>query len=991
MAVSGVARTSPMAMAREFDQAARKITVANVNFARSEKRLEAVQGMADVAVAVSDEASWAALASSMGAVLGLFGPYGRMAGIVLTVAGLVADRVQKMGEADAKAAGIQDRLKLVMENGKLLTDSAEERARKLADEARQLVGRDFDAVISELERENAALQAEVAEKQAALTRTQAGLDAGDERQRAFNRNDPAQKARLDHERRAADAAAKRQKEVQELLAKARASKEEFLGKAADPPPDSELGRMLATGKVEQYSRTLAEARERADDCTGAVKEQTKALGEDTKARTESEAAIKAQNATLADGVRLVEEQTNAVAGFSEAEAKRKAELERFQADVGRTSAELSGVLSNAVWSGLTGDGDTKSIVDWFQNLFKKIATEALTARIVMPIVQPIIGSVPGLFGISAPANQNVAALPAGAQQGFGIPGLASGASSLWSLFNGTSPTLFNIGSGIATSSLGQSLGLSQSAVGLIPEAVAGDVMLTGAGGHFIKGVQAAPWGIIGSLGANMLGLGSANPVINMVSGTLGSVAGGMAGSAALGSIFGAAGGPIGAVAGAFLGTALGGLFGNKKPSDFATGATIDPMTGKLSGRWDDKSNDENRQFLQQSSTVVANLGALLREEGATRLSSVALHIGSRDGLRYKVGNVSGNTGTDAERYQEEIARALIAQAEGLSAQARQVLGRTDLSDLGQAAADLALSRTIADLEAGLTQTDIAIRELNRTYDEQIRKAQELGLETTRLAEQRSKEISRLQEQRQTSMMDIEYGLAARVWRGRGDPAQALQADLLMFDFSARQQRIGLRDQLEALGELTSAYGVEMTRRLEEALALERAEVVEAGNERILAAEQELARKRAQAEQSALSVIGGITQYVRSISTGEMSGLAPEQQLGLARSQFHAVSGAALAGDFGSLRQITGYADSLLRAARQQYGSGAGYAGAFAEVTEVLSRLSSIDPDQLTQQAFVVETRSQTQTLVTELQALRREVEMLRRETGQSGNAPARAA
>jgi hypothetical protein len=978
MAVSGVARISPMAMTREFDQAAQKAKVANVNFARSEKLLEGVQGTADVAVAVSDEASWAALASSMGAVLGIFGPYGRVAGIVLTVAGLVADRVQKMGEADAKAVAIQDRLKLVIENGKLLTDSAEERARKLADEARQFVDRDFDAIISELERENAALQAEVAEKQATLTRTQAGLDAGDERQRAFNRNDPTQKTRLDHERRAADAAVKQQKEAQELLAKARASKEEFLGKAADPPPDSELGRMLATGKVEQYSRTLAEARERANDCTGAVKEQTKALGEDTQARAESEAAIKAQNATLADGVKLVEEQTNAVAGFSEAEAKRKAELERFQADVGRTSAELSGVLSNAVWSGLTGGGDTKSIVDWFRNLFKKIATDALSTKIFMPIVQPIIGSVPGLFGIPAPANQNMAALPAGAQQGFGIPSLASGASSLWSLFNGTSPTLFNIGSGIATSSLGQSLGLSQSAVGLIPEAVAGDVMLTGAGGHFIKGVQAAPWGIIGSLGANMLGLGSANPVINMVSGTVGSVAGGMAGSAALGSILGAAGGPIGAVTGAFLGTALGGLFGGKPSVGPNYSVHFGPDGFQTALVDNDFSMDE---AWRNGEALAASIAAITDLTGGRNTSRFGIGWTKNGFEIHNFGGVAGRMG----QFQDigaTLRHALTREGAitGGDAEMMHVLSRSKANDAEGLVSDLQFAQGVLDLNRGLSQTAISIREVAKGYDEQIRRAKELGLATDALREARAKEIAGLREAEQRALAASEASLRIRELTLAGQDEEALRVRL---EEQRAAELHSARQAVEA-GLMTERQ----YKRLVSVLNGEVAQALKAFEEQ---AGQSAAALRNSAAQTATAAIGGIAQYVRSISIGDMSALAPERQFGLARSRFNAVSGAALAGDFGSLQQITSYADSLLRAARQQYGSGVGYADTFAQVTDVLSRLSAIDPERLTQRAFVTETRSQTQTLVTELQALRKEVEMLRREQQQGGNRPVRAA
>lgn len=411
MAVSSMARTSPMAVMPEFKQAEQRIKAQSVNLAGTTKALEGMQGMADVAVGVSDGDSWGALASSVATVLALFGPYGRAAGVALTLIGLLADQIDKQGEANAKMAGLQTRLKRAVEGGQMLTDSAAERARKLADQARQIASRNFDAIISDLEKENAALQAEVAEKRASLANVEANLDhPAEDRRRASNQNDPIQKDRLRNDRLALDDALRRQKEVREILDKARAEKAAFLEKAADPPPDSDLGRILADGTVEQYSRTLAEARERVDECTGAVKEQAKAVGEDTRARAASEAAIKAQNAALAEGAELARDQMDAAGGSSEVNAERQEELKRFQNEVERISADLSGVLSDAVWNGLTGDGDTKSITEWFQNLFKKIANDALTTNIILPISTPGPGAARGrlFLGHGAPDQSGCA-------------------------------------------------------------------------------------------------------------------------------------------------------------------------------------------------------------------------------------------------------------------------------------------------------------------------------------------------------------------------------------------------------------------------------------------------------------------------------------------------------------------------------------------------------------------------------------------------------
>jgi hypothetical protein len=961
MAVSGTARTSLTAGTRAFEQAEQRVKAENVNLARSGKMVEAAQGTADFAVAVSDGASWGALASSLSTVLALFGPYGQAAALALTAAGLVADQIQKMGQADAKAVGLQARLSLAIESGMLLTDNAEERARKLAEQARQLVERDFDAVISDLEKENAALQAEVAEKQAALTRTEEGFDAGDERQRAFNHNDSTQKARLDHERRVADAVARRQKEVQELLAKAQASREEFLGEAADPPPDSELGRMLATGKVEQYSRTLDEARERTEDCTGAVREQAKALGEDTQARTESEAAIAAQNAALADGVKLVQEQKKGVGNLSEAEVKRQAELKRFQADVDRTSADLAGVLSNAVWSGLTGDGDTKSIVDWFQNLFKKIATEALTANIMLPISTHIVGGVLGLFGGPAPANQNVAG-------GAGIGGVgtilqagsvANNAGLFGSAFAGVGTSVTGLLStplwtGVPAAQAAGAMAIPNGASAALPTFTIGNA-LGAAGIGFFAG------SIPGMLGAS-----------KPVSAGIGAVGGALLGAAMFT-------GPLAPIIGGAAGI-LGGLLGGASKPTVGPNYSVHFGSGGFQTALVDNgfSMDEARR---NGEALAASITAITELTGGRNTSRFGIGWTKHGYEIHNFGGVAGRMG-QFQDIGSTLRHALTRPGAiaGGDAEMLRVLSRSRAKDAEGLIGDLQFAQGVVDLNRGLRQTEIAIREVAKGYDEQIRRAKELGLATDALREARAKEIAGLREAEQRMLAASEASLRVRELTLAGRDEEALRVRL---EEQRAAELHAARQAVEA-GSMTE----KQYRRLVSVLNGEMAQALEAFEEQ---AGQSAAALRNSAAQTATAAVGGITQYVRSISIGDMSALAPEQQFGLARSRFNAVSGAALAGDFGSLQQITGYADSLLQAARQQYGSGAGYAETFAQVTDVLSRLSAIDPERLTQRAFVTETRSQTQTLVTELQALRKEVEMLRREQQQGGNRPVRAA
>lgn len=205
--------------------------------------------------------------------------------------------------------------------------------------------------------------------------------------------------------------------------------------------------------------------------------------------------------------------------------------------------------------------------------------------------------VSGLFSSGAAAQTGAAAGQAqsGASGGSGSLSLqnAGSLSSASSLLTG-SQSLYNAGKWFSMSSAGQWLGLS-STTALTPVtmaagnaaaygggltgnllaapsmgagATASSASLTGLGSAFSDGLSYSPWGVVGSLGAGLLGIGkNADPYAKMALSTVGSIGGGMAGaaigggmsSAILGMEAGSVLGPIGAIVGAALGTALSGL------------------------------------------------------------------------------------------------------------------------------------------------------------------------------------------------------------------------------------------------------------------------------------------------------------------------------------------------------------------------------------------------------------------------------------------------
>ncbi|PWC86046.1 hypothetical protein TSH100_13810 [Azospirillum sp. TSH100] len=247
-------------------------------------------------------------------------------------------------------------------------------------------------------------------------------------------------------------------------------------------------------------------------------------------------------------------------------------LTQYANDVKATSKEIAGSISENLYDRLTDPSKATSVVDFFKSIFKRIGLAALENAVVLPIVTSVVGAAPSLFGVQAPAG---AGGIAGAAQGSG--GLLSNATSLvslgrsgWQLLSGGSGLAATQAAGsFATSSLGEALGLSTSAAGVIPEAAATDLMLTSTGNAVVGAAgtigAAMPYGAIGGFGGAYLSnrfMGGSK-----VGGALTGAALG-AGSAALGASIwgmGAVGGPWGIAAAAVI-SAVMAMLGSQKKS-----------------------------------------------------------------------------------------------------------------------------------------------------------------------------------------------------------------------------------------------------------------------------------------------------------------------------------------------------------------------------------------------------------------------------------------
>jgi Transglycosylase SLT domain len=214
----------------------------------------------------------------------------------------------------------------------------------------------------------------------------------------------------------------------------------------------------------------------------------------------------------------------------------------------------------------------------------------------------------------------------------------------------------------------------------------------------------------------------------------------------------------------------------------------------------------------------------------------------------------------------------------------------------------------------------------------------------------------------------------------GSQIAALNAQLNAFDVQAQQQRTALDKQIVAMYgatiRSTAGYGNEMA-MLERTLGEERLAIQKQYNEQLA--------------QQAQASVSNLANYAQKLLTSNQSPLSPTAQYQLSSNQFNAVLGAARAGDYNSLQNITTYADSLLQASSAYFGTGTQYVSDFKRVLDAINSLASMTPDQLTAAVYRQETRSATQQLVDSLAQIRAEVAALRSQVAQGSLAPSRLA
>ena len=324
----------------------------------------------------------------------------------------------------------------------------------------------------------------------------------------------------------------------------------------------------ATAEAARAAADLRQRNEALDDYIAGLETEVTLAGMGTEERERHVALLKAaelvqRQLTEEEAAQVsIAVQQRQAAERAAAEEERQAAAARRRRETAQQEERRAAEEARRDWEH-TGD----RIVDFFSDAFAQVRSdgtatmqdladdvrEALTRTlsqismevIVRPIVQSL-GSGGGLSGLSDLAPRGMAA--AGSASQSSITSAIGAASALFRDPSTFGTTAWQFGASNAPG-LMQSLGLAQSVPVVGPGSVTTAIVPTAFGSHLAAGINASPYGAIGTFGAQMLGFESRNPYVGAGLGIAGSIGGGALGAAALGT---AVGGPIGAVAGAFL-------------------------------------------------------------------------------------------------------------------------------------------------------------------------------------------------------------------------------------------------------------------------------------------------------------------------------------------------------------------------------------------------------------------------------------------------------
>jgi hypothetical protein len=264
-------------------------------------------------------------------------------------------------------------------------------------------------------------------------------------------------------------------------------------------------------------------------------------------------------------------------------------------------------------------------------------------------------------------------------------------------------------------------------------------------------------GFVGSIAANMLGLGHDNALVNAGTGTIGGIAGGVIG------------GPIGAGIGAFLGTALGGLFGPGKSvgpgggAQFGIGGGQDLLS--FFGQGGDNGFDASgsaqtvRQAMETLNTLVTGLGGAFRPTrgqlaGLGRFDHAGGIFSQVQSAPNQSLDANGPTavtrffGSDTDAAINDLLVRTLKNFEitGLAPAVATALANSVATTFEGLVSDLDFAASLSGITTTVSAFDQAMAAVDQRFSELTDRARSLGLsiETVTEAQRREEEAVRMQ-------------------------------------------------------------------------------------------------------------------------------------------------------------------------------------------------------------------------------------------------------
>ena len=729
-----------------------------------------------------------------------------------------------------------------------------------------------------------------------------------------------------------------------VKAEAQARKDAIPGTAQYAAEVDALTASYRANTAAQQQVTGAQQINSNNDQLSYLKAETSTLGESADARARELATMKEQQALDGPLNKLSDAQKQTLLDQAAAIASATTELQRQQAawnEIGNVAGQIADQIGQSISNAfINGNGAAINFGNIARAALASVVTEALKLAIINPLMNAAFGTSSVTLGAVASALGSSSG--GSGSSGNGILGLLSDGSSVAGLAgnSGLLSSLGITGNGGLLSSLGISGSSLSGAAGLLGTAAIGFGAGALVGNAVSQGVpQRQDQALIGA------GLGALAGTFLIPIPIVGSLAGGL----------------LGGLAGGLIGP------GPKNPyeyTDVGLGSNGLLTQGKSLNQVDGSNESSTAQDINTINTALQALGATITSVGGLRT----------------VGYGRYATSPDLASAFPDFRFAATDPTLNAAITGKSFASLTDLENLGTF-----LESTVPALLASVNNVGTlqpALAAVTASFGPAIAQAQAYGTATDALTAAQTKATAAINDAVTAQITSLDQGFQSNYLSAAatisGNPADALTAQLYTFDAQAQQQTAALKSQLTGIyGDsytTTAAYADQMA-QLENSLGEQRLAIQQQYNDRLTA--------------TATGAITSLTAEVNKLESSNASPLSPQAQYALASSQFSTTATAAAGGDFTSLSNLPGAADTFLADSRQVNGSGAQYALDFQTVLNAIGQAATATPDTLTASVLQAETRTQTQQLQDSLADLGTKLDAIKSQLAQGSATPAR--